>query len=76
MSTFMRVLYLISATDLLFSRVAGVYDLKLLDEEGVDCDGDDGAEVGDEEGDEPEPASDTERRPGSPIDGGNDPGMI
>ena len=65
---------LISSFNLGNSRVTCVYDLELLDEQRVNTDGDDGAEIRDQEGDQPEPAPDLEWGPGAPVNGSNQPG--
>ena len=50
-----------------------VDDLELLDEQRVNADCYDGAEIRDKKGDQPEPAPDTEWAPGTPIYGSNQP---
>ena len=64
----------ISGSNLGNSRVTGVDDLELLDEQRVDTDSNDGAEIRDQEGNQPEPASDLEWSPGASVNGGNQPG--
>ena len=65
---------LISASNLGNSRVACVNDLELFDEQRVNADSNDGAEIGNQEGDQPEPAPDIEWGPGAPVNGSNQPG--
>ena len=65
---------LISGSNLGSSRVTCVDDLELLDEQRVDTDSNDGAEIRDQEGNQPEPASDLEWSPGASVNGGNQPG--
>ena len=64
----------ISGSNLGNSRVTGVDDLKLLDEQRVDTDSNDGAEIRDQEGNQPKTASDLEWSPGTAVNGGNQPG--
>ena len=64
---------LISGSNLGNSRVTGVDDLELLDEQRVDTDSNDGAEIRDQEGNQPETASDLEWSPGTAVNGGNQP---
>ena len=66
--------WLVSSSNLGNSSVTCVDDLELLDEQRVDTDSNDGAEIRDQEGDQPEPASDLEWSPGTAVNGGNQPG--
>ena len=64
---------LISGSNLGNSRVTCVDDLELLDEQRVDTDSNDGAEIRDQERNQPEPASDLEWSPGAAVNCSNQP---
>ena len=63
----------ISGSNLGNSRVTGVDDLELLNKQRVDTDSDNGAEIRDQEGNQPKTASDLEWSPGAAVNGGNQP---
>ena len=64
---------LISASNLRNSRVTCVDDLEFLDEQRVNTDRNDGAEIRDQERNQPEAASNLEWSPGAVVNGGNQP---